>query len=113
MDKEFCTYSQALRLKALGLDKHCFGFWSKIHGLFITNAQGKLNKNAGECLAPTFSQAFLFVMQFPQIKRYRYNIALYSDGTYSIKEGKDSIHEYLSAKDCLDKLLEIVESKSE
>jgi len=65
----------------------------------------------GACSAPTFSQAFRWLMQFPQIKKYRYNIALYPDGTYSLKDGKDSIYEYLSGDDCIDKLIEIVENK--
>lgn len=106
MEKEFCTYNQALRLKALGFDVPCFGIYYTKDGhirIITENEKGD---------APTFSQAFLFVMQFPQIKKYRYNVALYSDGTYSLKEGKDTLYEYLSAESCLDKLIEIVESKS-
>jgi hypothetical protein len=62
-------------------------------------------------LCPLYQQAFKWVMQFPQIKKWRCNIALYSDGTYSVKDGKDAIYEYLSAESCLKKLIEFVEQK--
>lgn len=58
MKSEFIPYEEALALKELGFDEPCFGFWSKIHGLFITTTSGKLNENAGEALAPLLSQAF-------------------------------------------------------
>ncbi len=126
---EFVPYELALRLKALGFDEPCFATYLKSEFLGYPEVTlclySKENIELGHtknsyrwislpecCSAPTFSQAFLFVMQFPQIKKYRYNIALYSDGTYSLKDGKDSIYEYLSAEDCLDKLLEIVERKN-
>lgn len=31
MEKEFCIYSQALRLKALGFDEPCFAFFNGKH----------------------------------------------------------------------------------
>lgn len=117
MDKEFCTYSQALRLKALGFDEPCFGFWSKIHGLFITNAQGKLNENAGECLAPTFSQAFRWFREKHDLACYIYRTNFTSyEWVIDIDESyaQDSELDYTSYEKaelaCLDKLLEIVES---
>jgi hypothetical protein len=60
MEKEFIPYEQALKLKELGFDEPCFGFHSKIHGLMMVKTSGSssLYKDAGECLAPTYSQAF-------------------------------------------------------
>jgi hypothetical protein len=57
LQKEFVPYEVALRMKALGFDEPCFGFHSPIHDLMICNTKS-VNKVAGECLAPTFSQAF-------------------------------------------------------
>jgi len=112
LQKEFVPYELAVKLKELGFDEPCFGFYGS-HKEF--NFNDMLKKNSDLTLltnwisAPTFSQAFRWVMQFPQIKKYSYNVALYSDGTYSLKDGKDSIYEYLSAESCLEKLIEIVE----
>lgn len=130
LQKEFVPYPLALRMKALGFDEPCIATYLKSEFLGYPESTfclySKENIELGHtknshhwislpecCSAPTFSQAFLFVMQFPQMKRYRYNVALYSDGTYSLKEGKDAMYEYLSAESCLEKLCEIVESKSE
>lgn len=62
MEKEFVAYEQALELKELGFDEPCFGFHSKIHGLMMVKTSGSssLYKDAGECLAPTYSQVFRF-----------------------------------------------------
>ena len=127
MEKEFCTYTQALRLKALGFDEPCCAFYQVEYAesrptmvdddnqYRLTGYRTCKNSEIPEhyTSAPTFSQAFLFVMQFPQIKKYRHNVALYSDGTYSLKEGKYALYEYLSAESCLERLIEKVESKSE
>ena len=122
MEKEFVTYELAVKLNVLGFDEPCFGYYDGNHN-FKYMFEGKpenfsyrtfpLGHSVGWISAPTFSQAFRWLMQFPQIKKYRYNIALYPDGTYSLKDGKDSIYEYLSGDDCIDKLIEIVESKWE
>jgi hypothetical protein len=120
MEKEFVTYELAVKLKALGFDEPCFGYYYTLNGKDWKFAEkndyysidDELNIGGKfSLLAPTFSQAFRWLMQFPQIKKYRYNIALYPDGTYSLKDGKDSIYEYLSGDDCIDKLIEIVENK--
>ena len=110
MEKEFIPYDRALRLKALGFDEPCFGSYVFGDKLSIKYSEDQFITESC-CLAPTFPQAFRWLMQFPQIKKYRYNIALYSDGTYSLKDGKDAIYEYLSGEDCVDKLIEIIEQK--
>jgi hypothetical protein len=116
MEKEFVPYELAVKLKELGFDEPCFGRYDgrgKHKGKiwYEMSNSGQDYIPVGDVLAPTFSQAFRWLMQFPQIKKYRYNIALYPDGTYSLKDGKDSIYEYLSGDDCIDKLIEIVENK--
>lgn len=74
MIKDFTTYQQALKLKALGFDEPCFGRWWFNAGIH------KLNEEELEIiksyyfglpeyyiLAPTFSQAFRFFREKYQI----------------------------------------------
>ena len=58
MEKEFIPMDLALKLKALGFDEPCFGFYSTIYDLIIGRTNGKKSLFDSECLAPTFSQAF-------------------------------------------------------
>ena len=111
MEREFVPYELAVSLKALGFDEPCFAWYvSKEHGLELGSViKSDLIKEG--LLAPIYSQAFRWVMQFPPLNKWACNIALYSDGTYSIKDGKYAVHEYLSSEECLDKLIEIVESE--
>ena len=119
----FVPYEVALRMKALGFNEPCFGFWSKIHGLFITTTSGKLNEEAGECLAPTFSQCFRWF-------REKYNLHSFIDSKWknlgwefelvdlnkmevvSLIGKKYGYNTYDEAEiACLDKLIEIIELK--
>ena len=56
MEKEFVPYELALRLKALGFDEPCFGYYTSPDGLTLEQPAGR----NGEFVyfAPTFSQAF-------------------------------------------------------
>ena len=60
MSKEFVPYEEALAMKGLGFKEDCLGFWSKVHGLYITKTTGesKLFEGAGECKSPLYQQAF-------------------------------------------------------
>jgi len=60
MSKEFVPYEEALAMKGLGFKEDCLGFWSKVHGLYITKTTGesKLFEGAGECKAPIYQQVF-------------------------------------------------------
>ena len=72
MEKEFVTYQQALRLKALGFDEPCFTYH---HGGFLefcldghNNVYERKNSSFMRSVsAPTFSQAFAWF-------RDKYNI---------------------------------------
>ena len=111
MEKEFVPYELAVKLKTLGFDEPCFGMYceGRFHLLYPNCYKDIPEDFYREVDAPTFSQAFRFIMQIPPLNKWRYNVALYSDGTYSLKDGKDAIYEYLSAESCLEKLIEIVE----
>jgi hypothetical protein len=114
MEKEFTPYDRALKLKELGFNESCFGFYSKIYGLVIgrTTGNGALYENAGECLAPTFSQAFRFFREVHDL-HYIYPTK-YSEtrwwGNGNITKVCDSYEEAELA--CLDKMIEIVETKN-
>ena len=69
MQKEFVPYELALKLKELGFDQECFGWWSYIngtaasfYGYHCTNSElielNFFNKN---CTAPIWQQAFDFM----------------------------------------------------
>ena len=134
MEKEFCTYNQALRLKALGFDEPCFGFHSKIHGLMMVKTSGSssLYKDAGECLAPTYSQAFRWLRNEYLLNgvpdnwknQWCFEIVKLLDSKYlgnkkhhewAINSREDYNKLYSTYEEaelaCLEKLLEIVESK--
>jgi hypothetical protein len=137
MENEFIPYTEALGLKELGFDEPCFGFHSKIHGLMMVKTSGSssLYKDAGECLAPTFSQAFRWFREkyglysWIQLHNGYINDSFYPELpiTFSIMDRKtgnkyyerDIPHNYLyktneeAEFECLQKLIEIVESKKE
>lgn len=59
MEKEFCTYNQALRLKALGFEEPCFAFYmGGFKELGKIKYVNPINVAETNVLAPTFSQAF-------------------------------------------------------
>jgi hypothetical protein len=135
MENEFIPYTEALALKELGFDEPCFGFHSKIHGLMMVKTSGSssLYKDAGECLAPTFSQAFRWFREkyglysWIQLHNGYINDSFYPELpiTFSIMDRKtgnkyyerDIPHNYLyktneeAELECLEKLIEIVEQK--
>ena len=79
MERDFVPYAPSLRLKELGFDEPCFGFHSKIHGLMMVKTSGSssLYKDAGECLAPTFSQAFRWF-------REKYDLRIWVESNYGV-----------------------------
>ena len=107
MEKEFVPYELALRMKQLGFNERCIMHWWK--GKLSYYQMGDFSPTSTS--APLYQQAFKWIMQFPPLNKWACNIAVYSDGTYSIKDGKYAVHEYLSSEECLEKLIEIVEQK--
>ena len=130
MKNEFVNYNQALKLKELEFDEPCFGYYD-LNGLQVnTHHWYPQNKNSSFPLphttnnpkisAPTFSQAFRWFREkyglFIQPNR-----TIDSEGTwyyFSIASKRTDVCEgsfvYEEAElACLNKLIEIVESKSE
>jgi hypothetical protein len=128
MEKEFVPYEQALALKELGFDEPCFVYWV-YNGVEITfstshNKSGwsmigfknnQMDKKAGLCTAPTFSQAFKWFRE----KYELYSFVFRFDegfGYETYKEGvtqtNDSFDTYEEAElECLKKLIQITKQK--
>lgn len=116
MKKEFIPYDRALKMKALGFDEPCFGFYiCKGHPVMIDEIRNGKCFDSDEsegCLAPTFSQAFRWF-------REKYNLIAEFNWHFPSKCYATSIYPndfYLQTKSyeqaelaCLDKLIEIVE----
>lgn len=139
VEKEFVPYNRALRMKALGFDEPCFASWSYTYelqnyvelklGYIIDGPRNYTN-------APTFSQVFRFFREKYDLdgETCRYNLS-HSEAKIlgiNLKEIKFKYLAVINGEDfpelndmllydsreeaelaCLDKLLEIVESKSE
>jgi hypothetical protein len=126
MEKEFVPYEFALKLKTLGFDKPCFGWYQSGR---LKKEYHPLKENSGnqsymledDCTAPTFSQAFRW---FREKYKLHTEIRSYTAKYFTIiiQECKDIVRYieyggiYLKFKtyeeaeiSCLNKLIEIVE----
>lgn len=142
MENEFVPYNLSLRLKEIGFDKPCFGWYEKNSNFYYCYQKDlippkpskKLIK--GCCLAPTFSQAFRWFRNMYDLdgEATRYNISRSEAKILNI-DIKQTKHVYVPIINgvdlpeleymtyfllkektqlvCLEKLIEIVESKSE
>jgi len=124
MEKEFVPYTEALELKELGFDKPCFGFYSKIYGLMIVKTSGSssLYKDAGECLSPTFSQAFRWfrekyelegiTQQAEDFAWYKWKISQYNEDGKKYVADWYEYETYEEAElECIKKLIQFVKEK--
>ena len=121
MEKEFCTYTQALALKELGFDEPCFGYYTE--GKYIKNNLDISNKDfdfvCNQCLAPLYQQAFRF---FREKHNLDCNVATYAlnrpkeyhwliSWTNEAKgHGLSKTYEEAESA-CLDKLIETCKTK--
>lgn len=124
MEKEFVPYELAVKLKALGFDEPCFGRW-----LIITEWEkptGEVRLQIGskvedysknQFTAPLYQQAFRWFRE-----KYDFYVVIKpfnSEFSCIIWTSKGQYHigVFLSYEEaelaCLEKLIEIVESKSE
>jgi hypothetical protein len=120
MEKEFVPYELALRLKELGFDKSTFGGWC--HPFNNHKPYLQLNQEGEyDISAPTFYNAFRWFREkygmYSHIKTSGKISVLeftwVSNGKYGFfsKNGFETYEEAELA--CLEKLIEIIESKSE
>ena len=133
MEKEFAPYDRALKLKQLGFDEPCFGIWKDGKlisvgghwGAGITHSMFGFEGDRfapDECRAPTYSQAFRwFREKYHIIGEPKYKGGLttktswYDYIIYSNIDWEEDNKQYKTYEEselaCLDKLIEIVESK--
>ena len=117
MEKEFVPYELALRLKALGFDEPCFGLYAPPSKTVFLHHYGLLRAKE-QVLAPLYQQAFRWFRETHDLghmingighESFIMNIA----GVLHIFNAFE-FNTYEEAElACLEKLLEIVESKKE
>jgi hypothetical protein len=86
MEKEFVPYELALRIKELGFNEKCFGYYTKYKEFFyfdVDDLSSAYTKNMDnlvvnsvdelECTAPTFSQCFRWFREKYNIQGYIYS----------------------------------------
>jgi hypothetical protein len=116
--KDFTLYPEAFKLKQLGFDELCFG-WYDCYSKMVNyekahNSCGWLNGN--HCSAPTYSQAFRWFRE-----KYKLGAIVAQFGwgienelgqiIYDISDGKTPSCYEESELDCLKKLIEIVKDE--
>jgi hypothetical protein len=125
--KEFVPYDRALKMKELGFDEPCLASWSYTYELqkYVELKLGYIVDGPRNYTnAPTFSQCFRWFREkyglwfrpdyYDEMKEYNFQGNIHELGKYSaiadIGNHKTPEEAELA---CLDKLIEIVESKSE
>ena len=133
MEKEFCNYQQSLKLKELGFDEPCFGWYENNELVTLLECiypedrlefikVGEISKRIS---APTFSQAFRWFREKQAIEGFIHKAI---EGTYyfvikRLGNNESNMYEFITNAPknvdtfeeaelaCLDKLIEIVETK--
>ena len=116
MEKEFVPYELAVKLKALGFDEPCFGMYCKgrFHRLYPNSYKDVPEDFYREVDAPTFSQAFRWF-------REKYGVhsspRKYDETKWWVEWGAWTSCAFETFEEAeiswINKLIEIVESKSE
>jgi hypothetical protein len=108
MEKEFLPYDRALKLKQLGFDESCFGFYYDDGELKIK--EGNYSR-LGYLNAPTFSQAFRWFREEYDLHYLR--PTKYSETKWWGIGGNTKVCDSYEEAElaCLDKLIDIVEGR--
>ena len=104
MEKEFVTYELAVKLKALGFDEECLSYY------FNKQLSFGSKTSYGEVVeAPLYQQAFRW---FREKYKLHYPIAV-SDGVWFYDKWSLGVYKTYEEAElaCLNKLIEIVETK--
>ena len=128
MEKEFCTYEQALDLKELGFDEPCLTYYHENQRLeseivFIKGSKFWNLPDISEIAAPTYSQAFRWFREkynLDSFIKHLYKSTIKVGYYFGIDEYKgvefymdfdDYYKTYEEAESaCLDKLIQIVKN---
>jgi hypothetical protein len=130
MKQEFVPYDRALKLNQLGFNEPCFGYYVEL----VNPTQGiltieKCDKHIDGCLAPTFQQVFRWfrenynlhyeIRYRPSIRKNLRYLTKYIDLSpkylYQVESSLiEVVGTYKEAElACLDKLIEILETKQQ
>jgi len=121
MNKEFIPYEQALELKELGFNEHCFGWFTNSYLRIGSVVENKHVQGEDETLAPLYQQAFRWFREKHGLdyeityagKKGEYH-AFVDEYIYGNNGNSPSIFSYEEAElACLKKLIIIVERKPE
>ena len=134
MEKEFVPYDRALKLKELGFDEPCFGYYYTLNGKDWKFADNHKYHEIDDqlviganftLLAPLFQQAFRWFREkhgiMHRLTSYAFGYQIHLDNTADfdfefVDRRYDSGIDYKTYEEaelaCLDKLIEIVESKN-
>jgi hypothetical protein len=126
MEKEFIPYAEALALKELGFNQKCLGQYNISQGdkwIFSIDlsGEGQYPLTSPACITPLYQQAFRwfrekysyqsFISPSNELTYLAYDFTLKGfDGYFKSKQFKTYEEAELA---CLEKLIEIVESKKE
>ena len=112
MEKEFVIYELAVKLKELGFNEPCFGYYSDSELVFNTHTNNEMQRFRYS--APTFSQAFRWFREkygldnwVYKSRDYTYFCSILKDGNLFPSIGFTTYEE--AELECLEKLIEIVE----
>jgi hypothetical protein len=128
MKNEFTPYDRSLKLKELGFDEPCFGYYYTLNGKDWKFADNHKYHEIDDqlviganftLLAPLFQQAFRWFREkyglagLIEIGTQEYSFFVFDEKTDSRKVTSSMNGTYEEAElACLDKLIEIVESKN-
>ena len=122
MTKEFVPYELALKLKQLGFDKPCFGYYQYTRlklqlPLIKSETQPQTYMGGEDCSAPTFQQAFRwfrekeFLIDVTSLNSNEYEF--YIQWSFAYSHLSDIYKTYEEAElTCLQKLIEILEKQN-
>ena len=123
MKTEFVTYEQALALKELGFDEHCFGrYWIKEFQLRSPKDYNASTEKIDSVSAPLYQQAFRwfdystdwsgFIIPSKEEGCFDWWIQNYEDPNYLTIESDDWYRNREEAElACLNKLIEIIKTR--
>jgi hypothetical protein len=122
MEKEFVTYELALKMKQLGFDEPCLGFYNKEDRPnlgYCTNSFQDDTTLEIKCTAPLYQQAFRWFREKYQLHSTITSISQESWQWHITKPGEslgklydEDFYTYEEAElECLKKLIELIKTK--
>lgn len=112
MEKQFCSYEVALKLKELGFDKSCFGYYTKIKNISYLAMVINVDKSClidVDVLAPLWQQAIAFLLKELEGIDFLASVRVFSDqsGDIVLDKGKNEIS-FDTLEECVNSIIEIL-----